>query len=65
MRIDTKYDLGELVYLKTDPDQNARMIVCINISPNGTSYTLGFNGTESYHYECEFNKEKDILKSLD
>jgi hypothetical protein len=65
MRIDTKYDIGEYVYLKTDPDQKQRMIRGIFLRRNQISYELICGIEESYHEDFEFTKEKDVLKTLD
>ena len=60
MLIDNKYNLGELVYLKTDPEQNKRMIVGIKIClDGGMYYSLSLGIEETNHYELEFTKEKD------
>ena len=65
MRIDTKYDIGETVYLKTDPEQKQMIIAQICVKPIGHEYDLRFGTQSSWHFEMEFNKEKDILKSIE
>lgn len=64
MRIDTKYDIGEHVYLKTDIDQKQRMIVEINIKPLGLVYRLMCGVEGIWHYDIEFTKEKNVLMSV-
>ena len=61
MRFETEYDLGEMVYLITDPDQFKRMIIEISFTPNEVSYKLALGDTESWHYEIEIDREPDIV----
>lgn len=66
MRIDTKYDIGEAVYLKTDGEQKQRIIVKLTVSnPNSIEYLLNSGIDTTWHYDFEFNKEKDVLKSIE
>lgn len=63
MRIDTKYDVGETVFLKTDSEQFERLITRISISKQGETYELSCGTVTSWHYEFEFRMERDILKA--
>ena len=65
MRIDTKYDIGETVYLKTDTDQKQRMIRQITVKRNGLEYNLVCGSDESWHEDFEFTTEKDVLKLIE
>ena len=61
MIIVTEYDLGDIVYLKTDEDQKARMICSINIKPGlQVLYSLECGTESTIHYEIEMSKEKDL-----
>lgn len=62
MRIDTKYDVGEIVYLKTDNDQLERLITRISISKQGETYELSCGTVTSWHYDFEFRLDRDIVK---
>ncbi len=63
MVVDNKYDFGDMVYLKTDPDQLKRIITGIHVFPgNAISYTVTQAGTESQHYEFEISAEKQIIE---
>lgn len=64
MIIENKYNIGDMVYLKTDNEQSERMITAIQINPGNLLYRLNCGTTETWHYEFEINKEKDIIKSL-
>lgn len=56
------FDIGDSVYLKTDPEQAERLVTGINIRQNGISYALSHLTNESYHYDFEISKERDIIK---
>ena len=64
MIIDTKFDIGEYVYLKTDSDQKQRMIRSMVVRRNHISYELVCGVEESYHEYFEFTTDKDVLKSI-
>lgn len=57
------FDIGDSVYLKTDPEQAERLVTGINIRQNGISYALSHLTNESYHYNFEISKERDIIKT--
>lgn len=57
------FDIGDSVYLKTDPEQCERLVTCVNIRQNGISYALSHLTNESYHYDFEISKERDIIKA--
>jgi len=59
MEINTKYDIGQIVFLATDEDQKARIITGIIIRPNCVIYYLTCCSEESTHYDIEFDLEKN------
>jgi hypothetical protein len=62
MNIKPAFDIGEIVYLKTDPYQSERMVTGYYISP-GISYELRAADSEpSVHTLKEISKEKDKEK---
>lgn len=62
MTIANKFKLGEIVYLKTDPDQLARIIVAIQVTVDGGMlYKLAIGMNEQWHYEVEISRDKDIV----
>lgn len=66
MKIDNKFEFEEEVYLKTDPDQRKRMIISMEVYPQGEMmYRLICNTTTSYHYAFEISRERDILMTTD
>jgi hypothetical protein len=65
--IDNKFDFRQHVFLKTDPDQLPRIVVSMQVCPNGDIlYRLCCGPAESWHYEFEISDGKDVLiKSFD
>jgi len=66
MTINNKFKLGEMVYLRTDPDQFGRIIVAIQITVDGGMlYKLAIGMNEQWHYEVELAREKtpDFLQN--
>lgn len=57
------FNIGDSVYLKTDPEQVERLVTGVNIRQNGISYALSYLTNESYHYDFEITKERDIIKA--
>lgn len=59
--LESEYDLGQIVYLKTDPDQKKRMVKQICFSHKGIEFNL-IHGTETtWHADFELSVESDIL----
>jgi hypothetical protein len=58
------FKIGQIVYLKTDDQQLARMVIAIEIKQGSIAYCLSQGTTTSWHYEIEMTEEKDIVKSL-
>lgn len=63
MKITTKYDIEDIVYLVTDHDQQERIIVSILVYPNNLiMYSLNCGIETSEHYEFEISDKIDIVK---
>ena len=61
MLIEPEYEIGEIVYLITDPDQRARVVYGINIRPGGSLiYSLGMGAMFTEHYGLEISAEQDL-----
>lgn len=59
--IEVSFEIGDMVYLKTDPDQNKRMVTRISIGGlNNLTYELTLGTLTSWHYEFEISREQDI-----
>lgn len=57
MKIETKYDYGQIVFLIHDPDQLERMVIGINGRPTGIIYLLACGIAVTEHYELEIASE--------
>jgi hypothetical protein len=64
MKQKINFQIEQLVFLKTDPEQNERIIVGITISKFDVSYTLAFGTEISDHYDFEITSDKDTLKTV-
>lgn len=64
MKINTKYNFGDIVYLKTDIEQSERIIIGITLIPNSIIYTLMCGVEMSEHYEFEITENLDTLKKI-
>ena len=59
MTIIPKFKIGEIVYSKTDPEQNARMVTGYTIRKNGLiSYLVTFIDCERQFEDFELSSEK-------
>lgn len=57
-----KYKIGDLVYLKTDVQQEPRLVTGIIIRANDRiSYYLSCGKDETHHYDFEISTKKDVL----
>lgn len=64
MVIDNKFNHGDLVYLKTDKEQEQRMITALVLKPNQIEYQLSCGLSATWHFECEITETKNELISL-
>lgn len=61
MTIRNQFELGEIVYLKTDLDQHPRQIISITVSIDGGMFYKCVAGLETdIHFEAELSREKDM-----
>jgi len=63
MVIDNKYSFGQIVYLKTDPEQREHMEVAMCMRPGLLEYQLAQGSAHSWHQEFAISETKDVLKS--
>jgi hypothetical protein len=61
MVINNKYNIGDFVYLITDPDQYKRIVTGINVSFSGIMYEVSFGERETPHYEFELSDQINEL----
>lgn len=61
VRIELDFDIGDTVYLKTDPDLYPRIVVEIKLLPNDLAvYLVSCNGETTDHYGFELLDKKPI-----
>ncbi len=62
MILNNEFEMGEIVYLKTDTTQQARQIVGINVSIDGGLLYKCVAGLDvDLHFEAELSREKDMV----
>lgn len=60
-----KYNIGDIVFLKTDTEQKVRMITGILIRLNSNLYYLTNCTEETLHYDFEISSEiNEIFKLI-
>jgi hypothetical protein len=66
MQFKSTYGLGDIVYLKTDPDQFERIVTEVAFKGDGgIIYNLNLGASQSCHYDIELSSKKDLMKQLD
>lgn len=61
MIIENKFNIGETVYLITDPDQHKRIVTEIRVRRGCVLYEVGFSDGSCISEEFEITKEKVIV----
>lgn len=61
--IEIKFQIGQIVFLKTDKDQEERIITEIWIKPGAVQYYVILDTLGSWHYDFELSTERDIIKA--
>jgi hypothetical protein len=65
MELKTKFCLGDMVYLKTDPDQFKRMVTSFRVGPDCIMYELSQGDKPpTLHYDFEIDSEPDFVMKL-
>lgn len=59
--IDTKYEIGDIVYLKTDPEQVERQVFAYIVYRSEIIYKVTMGTTVSEHYDFELTSEKTYV----
>jgi len=63
MLLENKYNIGDIVFLKTDNDQCERIVTALFITKGEIQYQLSYGSETQYHYDFEISKNKNVLKS--
>ncbi len=61
MLIDNKFDIGQVVYLRTDVDQVPRIVVKFEVTSSTVLYILASGEKETTHYDIEISETKDVV----
>lgn len=65
MKVNTKFNIGDVCYIKTDPDQYPCMITGILIKPEMlVMYEISSCDDLSYRYEFELTLDKNVLLNM-
>jgi len=65
MILENEYDLGEIVYARTDPEQKEYIVDELSVLPGGTIIYECRHATEpGRFYSIELTREKDACKAL-
>lgn len=65
MILNEQFKLGDIVYLKSDPDQLLRVVCGIMVRPGGVNmYYLSCGLDETAHYDLEITADRNILITL-
>ena len=61
MKINNKFELRQVVYLKTDVDQSPRLVTSIRIDSTGLIYQISCGTQTSDHFDFEISEIKNIV----
>lgn len=65
MIIKTKYKFGDILYIKTDPDQNEHTLVAVIQEPGALVLRLRCYDGETYEvYDFEVSDTKNSIKAM-
>lgn len=56
-----KFSIGDIVYLKTDVDQDPRMVTAMTLRQTGIIYELSIDSRTSWHIDLEISTEKNLI----
>lgn len=60
--IDNRHEIGDTVFLKTDPEQLSRIVISFKVFSEGELlYELVQGTTTSFHFGFEITTERNIL----
>jgi len=64
MTYESTYKIGQIVYLRTDRDQNEHIVTHVHFDCNGAYYTISHNGMDSCVYDIQISRVRNKLKEL-
>lgn len=64
LELDLPYEISDIVYITTDPEQLARVVTGYIIREETTLFTVSFLGEEQNFYGFELTFKRDMAKVL-
>jgi hypothetical protein len=62
LTIPVEYEIGEVVYIKSDPEQMSAIVIGYVINPgNSLMYKLAVGLDVTYHYDVELTLNKGVI----
>jgi hypothetical protein len=59
------FGLGDMVYLRTDPDQYKRIVIAIQFDlDGGCNFLLASGNDKSWHFAGEISTQQNILAKM-
>lgn len=61
MVVNNKFQFGDLVYIKTDKEQNTYIVIAFFVTGKELKYLCACGDKDKYFFEIELSSEKNIL----
>ena len=61
VKINNKFNIGDTVYLITDPEQSANLVTAIRVCRNHLEYELSYVSSRFYAEDFELSSERNVL----
>ena len=65
LKINNKFNIGQVVYLKTCTNQYEKIVTGIRITPADLLYEISGDGQTGVFYDFELSEQPNVLKQLD
>lgn len=65
MTIQNKFEIGQMVWVRTDPNQYERIVIGIIVFKGSTLYRCSLGERSDDFYDFELSEEPNVLKRLD
>jgi len=61
MEINNLFNINEIVFLRTDPDQFERLVTAFQVEHNKIEYRISMGANFSWHSDYELSTEKSTV----
>jgi len=61
LQINIAHNIGDPVYLITDPDQHMRIVTAIVLRQGGMLYEVSYGMSANTHSACELSETKNVI----